>query len=206
MKQVMKKIKVTFVIVILFSILSMIIEQNYDYGSYWGGIIGGVIGGALTIIGVYWTINDLQKERREEQKNKIRQSATIIFYDFKFAKNELVKFNKDNFGTDEKCNTKSFYNIFIDKDWLARVSILVYEEKVSEDELELIYTIYGMLEYCICYLNASQRPIDFQNHLNETIDQLSEFENKYMEQLEDLMKTKNQNKRKYKIECAHNQL
>ena len=69
---------------------------NDGWASFFGSFLGGVVGGGATLVGVILTIEQNNKEQKlsELRKSKaiVQHSATIIYYDFKFAFDNIKDF------------------------------------------------------------------------------------------------------------------
>lgn len=132
------------------------VADNYftglRYREYKGSFlesVGGMLGTFLAIVGALWTQHHFEQE--QERKAEI-ETATIIFYDFKFAFREVhQKLNKcrnsdpaqENF--DEKKIRDHFinYQILIDNKWIRNVSRL--SNNFNTSDIEEIYYVYGLI-------------------------------------------------------------
>lgn len=142
-------------------------EYKSTYVETLGALSGAFLGAFLGVLGAHYS--QLKHEEKSKQK-EIKESATIVYYDFNFAIDE----SKVNFcKAEEKHNRSIFgiknpysyytqlqksYNVRIDKDWIHNVAKLCH---VMEDaEIKLIYSIYGDLESISDSFNKNLKGIE----------------------------------------------
>lgn len=122
------------------------------YKSSYIEMVGAILGTFLAVTGALWT----QKQAEEKEERRIiKETATIVYYDFKFAFDDLFKFENayaciqpgaEN-GYDDLeyfIRYKKGIKIYIDSGWISNVAKLC--NILSAEELKQIYTIYGSLE------------------------------------------------------------
>lgn len=113
---------------------------------------GAILGTFLAITGALWTQRkiDSQKEALE-----IKEAATIVFFDFKFAFEDIFKFEQAYScikpGSKNQYNDVKYFNkcrrgikIYIDSDWIHNVAKL--GRVLTREQIRQIYNIYGKLE------------------------------------------------------------
>lgn len=171
MKQFIKKEPLFFsviVIIFIFIIIPIILRISFiekvicwglsglkyqEYKNSYITTIGSMLGSFLAISGAVWT------QRRIDETNEIREakkSALIVYYDFRFAFDNLVYIPKMVWYKqykEQKFNSKSTSEFFleyskniylyIDDDWKNSVAKL--SKILSQDEIKIIYDTYGKL-------------------------------------------------------------
>lgn len=152
------------VIALPFLLNEFIINNNYPsqanpdgWASFFGSYLGGVLGGFATLIAVIITISSNRKEQErksiEEKIERARKSALIIYYDFDFAFDNIIKFKDqfpDSLPTDEVVKTyisnrKYLNQFYLDSNWINTVAQLKDSTDFSIQEIKMIYEIYGHL-------------------------------------------------------------
>lgn len=144
---------------------------HYDtnWFSFFGSYLGGVFGGIATLIAVLYTIksNVTEQDRKEEneKQKEIKKSALIVYYDFKFAFNNIADFlnlfsrkcaseghkyptkylyNKEDIELYKKC-TIELNQFYLDDNWIHTVANLHDPALFGEGTIKKIYEIYGHL-------------------------------------------------------------
>ena len=153
------------------------------WASFFGSFLRGIVGGGATLVGVILTIEQNNKEQKLNEIRKSREivqhSATIIYYDFKFAFDNindfLFFFWRDRPGkTINKLESREDYDCFISKknklnqfyfvnDWISTVADLKYTKQLStkeleqftEEEIKKIYEIYGHLMNVLKFIDSN---------------------------------------------------
>lgn len=137
------------------------------WASFLGSYIGGVFGGVATLIAVILTIfynmYEIERKSTEEKEERIKKSAVIIYFDFKFILENIYTFldelrdKRDTDGLDP-CDNYDFEKykekrvvldqFYFDSNWIRTVADL-YESKnskshnINSNEIKTIYEIYG---------------------------------------------------------------
>ncbi len=131
------------------------------YKSSYVETCGAILGTFLAVAGALWT----QKKIDEgTEKKELEESALIVYYDFKFAFNDIIAFMNsylfmqgkitnviDDFEKYKKHKEK--YKIYIDDDWIHNVAKL--SSVLSNDEIQMIYKLYGDLSTIKKVFNTS---------------------------------------------------
>ena len=143
--------------------------------------IGALLGSAIAIIGALYVQSKIDAN---EEKSKRKKYALIVYYDFKFAFDDLKKIYRDNklkndlsgvsgeeyvdLLCETACDGRSLY--FDDK-WIEHVAEL--SNYIENCKIQQIYKIYGQL----CDLKQTLDRKDkeklkslYQSHLAEFID------------------------------------
>lgn len=113
---------------------------------------GAILGTFLAVTGALWTQRKIDEKH---EKSLVQESATVVYYDFKFAINALMEFEQayacigpgiDNGYDDVECFNKyrRGIDILIDGEWIHNVSKL--RRVMSDEEIKQIYELYGVLE------------------------------------------------------------
>lgn len=140
--------------------------KREGYKSSYVETLGAIFGSFLAITGALWTQRriDLQNE-----KHIIKEAAVIIYYDLKFVMDDIEQFKNAYVFINQETNNKCFYlecfcnywrehKIYIDSDWICNVAKLC--NKLSNDEMKLIYKTYGDFETMKCAFEKSDMKID----------------------------------------------
>ena len=121
------------------------------YKSSYVETLGAILGTFLAITGAIWT---QKREGRKREKQLIKEAATIIYYDFKFAFQDiflLMQGYEDrelvNLGGNYFDNTTVHVEIYLDDDWVRNVVKL--QPVLTNDELKQIYELYGAFKMCV---------------------------------------------------------
>lgn len=135
---------------VLFSyFLQPLVDSGYK--SSYIETFGAILGTFLAVTGTLWA----QKKIDEvADKKEIKESALIVYYDFKFAFDDLATFMVSYLKSQRKIiNTindlekykefKKKYRIYTDNAWIHNVAKL--SPILSNDEIEIIYKLYGDL-------------------------------------------------------------
>lgn len=134
----------------------------------WAGFFGSYLGGVATLIAVIVTIlynfNEIKRKSIEEKEERIKKSALIIYFDFKFILENIYTFLdelRDNkVGTDvlDPCDNYDFEKykekrvvldqFYFDSNWIRTVADLYESENsnthnIDPNEIKTIYEIYG---------------------------------------------------------------
>lgn len=130
--------------------------------------MGAIFGTFLAITGALWTQRniDLQNE-----KHIIKEAAVIVYYDFKFAFDDIFQFEAAhaciNPGVDNGYDDIEYFNrfrknqrIYIDADWICNVAKLC--NVLSSEEIKQIYKIYGDFETIKYAFEKSDIEIDIK--------------------------------------------
>lgn len=123
------------------------------YKSTFAENFGALLGSAIAIIGALWTEHHIAQEK---EKKAAIENARVIYYDFKFAFDE-VKEKLQQFFDTQRITVDSFneakfneldpylsfvsYRILIDGDWNRNVSRM--SDYFTSSEIEDIYYVYG---------------------------------------------------------------
>jgi hypothetical protein len=154
-------IVIAFGVQVLFKCCLGISLNSFDLGSYYGGVIGGI----ATLLALLLTIQHNKKEQEEkEEKEKekiVQKSAIIVFYDFKFAFDDITIFlthlldkksTHKPFLKDNSLNTTAYLEhidcltqFYFDKKWIKTVAELNGRIDSHEEDIGIIYEIYGHL-------------------------------------------------------------
>lgn len=129
--------------------------------------MGAILGTFLAISAALWT---QRRENKRQEKNSIKEAAVIVYYDFKFAFEDLFKFEKayacikpgiENEYDDLEyfLKYKSTIKIYIDSNWIANVAKLC--NVLAADEIKQIYKIYGDLETVKEVFDRREGDIDY---------------------------------------------
>ena len=134
-----------------------------EYGSSYIETLGAILGTFLAVTGALWT----QRKIDEVQyKKELRESALIVYYDFEFVFNDIIRFMSCYLSRQQKvCNTledfeqfkkikeMSHIYIYIDDNWIQNVAKLSYS--LSSNEIQQIYKLYGDLNTIKRAFNSS---------------------------------------------------
>lgn len=126
------------------------------WASFFGSFLGGVIGGGATLIAVLATIShnnrELDRQDKKTQDEKVRKSATIVYYDFRFAFDDIIAFREafpkytgTGFEINDGITVKYFGQFYFNADWIKTVAELVVCKNFSYEDIKYIYEIYGNL-------------------------------------------------------------
>ena len=126
------------------------------WASFFGSFLGGVIGGGATLIAVLATIShnnrELDRQDKKTQDEKVRKSATIVYYDFRFALDDIIAFKEafpdytgKNYIIGGDLKVYFFSQFYFNADWIKTVAELVVCKKYSYEDIKYIYEIYGNL-------------------------------------------------------------
>lgn len=120
-------------------------ESSYieTFGAIWGTF--------LAVAGTLWTQRKIDEV---VEKKELKESALIIYYDFKIAFSDIITFmesvsfqqskSMDKIDKDERyMKLKMKYRIYIDDDWSHNVAKLF--PILSDGEIQMIYKLYGDL-------------------------------------------------------------
>lgn len=161
----------------------------------WGSFVGGTIGGVGTLIAVYITTTqtrDMQEanQKKQEQNTKkenyriLFENTLIVYYDLKFALEDLYKFTYAVFNLNDETHISSIYegqfqNTYFDKAWIQTVPKI--STTLSPDELETVYNLYGKISTLLrCAMDSRDIKIDEKTFIENII---LEFYNKAQNQL-----------------------
>lgn len=134
-----------------------------EYGSSYIETLGAILGTFLAVTGALWAQRKIDEV---QDKKELRESALIVYYDFKFAFNDIAAFMRRYLSQQQKvCNiledfeqfkkTKeiSHIYIYIDDNWIQNVAKLSYS--LSSNEIQQIYKLYGDLNTIERAFNSS---------------------------------------------------
>lgn len=142
------------------------------WASFFGSYLGGILGGVATLLALILTIKnnreEIENKANEERHNRIKKSALIVFYDFKFVLENINAFLDElrNAGVDTKVtdlNNPAAFNaykkkrvvldqLYFDANWIRTVADLYENEleqkkpksySIEPEEIKTIYEIYG---------------------------------------------------------------
>lgn len=130
--------------------------KNIEYKSAYVETVGAILGTFLAITGAIWTQNILNKY---EKKRQIEKNALIVYYDFKFALDNVLEImevicplTKSNTLPEDEAILDKFYklrhvrNIYIDANWRQLVTSLRDELTVDEiREAQILYSKLAMI-------------------------------------------------------------
>ncbi len=167
---------ITFLMLLLFLILFILIpyilwgKSSWD----WGSFIGGTTGGIGTIIAVCITVNQTRKiqeenrleneERIQEENNRVLfENTLIVYYDLKFALEDLYKFSNTFFNMDDGKRANGFYegqfqNTYFDKDWIHTIPKIA--NLLSPEALCTVYDLYGNISTMLRHSNMAKYNTD----------------------------------------------
>lgn len=130
--------------------------------------IGAIFGTFFAITGALWTQRniDLQNE-----KNVIKEAAVIVYYDFKFAFDDILQFEyayasispetaNEYDDLEYFCKFRRNQKIYIDSEWICNVAKLC--NVLSSEEIKQVYKIYGDFETIKCAFEKTDTEIDKQ--------------------------------------------
>lgn len=144
--------------------------SNDGWAAFWGSYCGGI----ATLIAVLLTIRSNRREyerKVEDKKNqRIKKSALIIYYDFKFALDNVCEFvkacqNDSAIGQswrDKLLDSETYINqkfrsvfsqLYTDSDWISNVAEL--QDNSNSIDISKIYEIYGNLVSIRKWLNKN---------------------------------------------------
>ena len=157
-------LRISWVESIVTDILFALKEEGYK--SSYIETIGAIFGTFFAITGALWTQKriDLQNE-----EHKIKEAAVIVYYDFKFAFDDIFQFEyayacispeTDNEYDDLEyfCKYRNNLKIYIDSDWICNVAKLC--NVLSSEEIKQVYKIYGDFETIKCVFEKPDQEID----------------------------------------------
>ncbi len=134
-----------------------------EYGSSYIETLGAILGTFLAVTGALWTQRKIDEV---QDKKELRESALIVYYDFKFAFNDIIRFMMRYLSRQKTiCNTlnnleefkvqkeKTHIYIYIDDNWIQNVAKLSYT--LSSNEIQMIYKLYGDLSTIRRAFNSS---------------------------------------------------
>lgn len=109
---------------------------------------GAILGTSLAVTGALWAQRKIDETAERE---KIKESALVVYYDFDFAFADIIKFMQSYLSVQGKlCDhiedldtfrkEKSKYRIYIDDNWIHTVAKLS-----GVSEIKRIYELYGDL-------------------------------------------------------------
>lgn len=145
------------------------LEYDSNWLSFFGSYLGGLLGGIATLLAVVETIHsnkeELSRKEEIEKQKEIQKSALIVYYDFRFAFDNIINFikcYKSEYGTegiirsfvDNSVNIdiyakyiNRFDQFYFDSDWIKTVAVLSVSSEFNDDgkSIKSIYEIYGNL-------------------------------------------------------------
>ena len=121
------------------------------YKSSYVETFGAILGTFLAVAGTLWTQRKIDEVA---EKKELKESALIVYYDFKFAFNDITTFMDSYLFSQRKITNviddfekykklKKKYRIYIDDNWIHNVAKL--SPALSSDEIQMIYKLYGEL-------------------------------------------------------------
>lgn len=139
---------------ILYSFVSCFLSVLKDQGfkSSYIETCGAILGTFLAITGALWTQREID---RKKELLEIKQAATVIYFDFKFAFDDIFTFErsyacvppeiKNQYNDIEIFNKyRRGIKLYIDSDWIHNVAKLC--GIMTNEQIKQIYNIYGTLE------------------------------------------------------------
>lgn len=134
---------------------------NSGYKSSYTETFGAILGTFLAVTGALWTQKKIDKAA---EKKELKESALIVYYDFKFAFSDIITFMKSYLFSQEKVENiiedfetykklRKKYYIYIDDDWIHNVAKL--SSSLSSNEIQIIYKLYGDLNTIKKVFNTS---------------------------------------------------
>lgn len=134
-------------------IVSCFLSPLGEYVSSYIETLGAILGTFLAITGALWTQRKIDEA---QDKKELRESALIVYYDFKFAFSDIIRFMNCYSTRQQKvCNTLEDFEqfkkikeishmyIYIDDNWIHNVAKLSCS--LSSNEIQQIYKMYGDL-------------------------------------------------------------
>lgn len=143
-------LRISWVESIVAYILLPLKEEGYK--SSYIETIGAIFGTFFAITGALWT------QRQVDLKNEdhiIKEAAVIVYYDFKFAFDDIFQFEHAYACIKPETNNeyddlkyfllyKKYKKIYIDSNWICNVAKLC--DVLTSEELKQVYKIYGDFE------------------------------------------------------------
>lgn len=154
--------------------------SNDGWAGFFGSYLGGILGGCATLLGVVYTIKKTHEEsetnRKKELRDRQRQSALVIYYDFGFAfdniKDYLSFYSYEDFKQISLMplapdvydqfeeHTDCFTQLYFQSDWIKTVSQLsgaTVDEQSTIDAKDIynLYRIYGNLMTILNWIKYS---------------------------------------------------
>ena len=138
---------------VLFKCCLGISLNSFDLGNYYDGVIGGI----ATLLALVLTIqhNKKEQEKKEEQEKEkiVQKSAIVVFYDFKFAFDDITTFLNDLLSKhfedefkENSFNAAAFWEyidrltqFYFDKKWIKTVAELNDRIDSHEEDIGIIY-------------------------------------------------------------------
>ena len=146
-------VRASFVYSKISSFLEPLGDSTYKVGYI--EAFGAILGTFLAITGALWTQRKIDRNKEEKE---VRESALIVYYDFKFAFEDIVHFMqayaysvgtlRNRISCSEKYKehkAKNHIYIYIDDSWICNVAKLSRSSLISSKEIEKIYDLYGNL-------------------------------------------------------------
>lgn len=143
--------------------VSWFISPLGEYGSSYIETLGAILGTFLAVTGALWTQRKIDEV---QDKKELRESALIVYYDFEFVFNDIIRFMScylsrqqkvcnilEDFEQFKKIKEMSYIYIYIDENWIQNVAKLSYS--LSSDEIQQIYKLYGDLNTIKRAFNSS---------------------------------------------------
>ena len=148
-------------------LLDYIVFENNVFCSVsndgWASFFGSFCGGIATLFAVLLTLEhnkyEYRQKKEDERTARNEKSALIIFYDFKFAfeniravykastVNLLFNVNNLNSGTNGLSDYKILLNqLYLDSDWVRNVAELKDCPDIDSQVIDDIYRVYGYLQ------------------------------------------------------------
>lgn len=149
----------------IYSIIDWFLDafNSIEYKSIYIETMGSILGTFLAVTGTLLTQNILSKyeKRKEDRKN-----ALVMYYDLKFATEEIVYIVNDYY-TNSSCrtspnnpplvtcfqNARKGHYIFINSNWRQLIASL--EGELTIDAIQNLYILYGRLSLISKYLHTS---------------------------------------------------
>ena len=104
--------------------------------------------------------NKLSEKIKEKEENRdkefIRENALIVYYDLSLGLKNLLKLYNSRILNDEDAKPKKLY---LSDNWIKNVAVL--KDKLQNEEINFIYTLYGDLHTIKDFLNDKN-----ENHSN----------------------------------------
>ena len=126
--------------------------DDVGYKSIYIETLGALLGTFLAVVGALWVQRKV--DMTEEEKTE-RETALVVFYDFFFASNEIIKFMQEYHSCDLRMLTnvvldwenykkrKKKHQLYIDAAWIHNVAKL--SNVLEPTEIQKIYELYGDL-------------------------------------------------------------
>lgn len=139
-----------------------------EFKSVYIETLGALLGTFLAVVGALWV---QRKADKAEEEKIVREQAMIVYYDFAFAFQDIVKFMQEYYSCDCRIITnvlsdsdwekyrkrKRKYRFYIDTAWISNVAKL--SSVLQQNEIKKVYEWYGDLYTIQQVFNAPPQSI-----------------------------------------------